>query len=357
MRNNPARSSNTMSFLRALFGLFLFLVLAVAVLVGRATPAPRPLTQPLPQIDAQHPSEEVVATLSAGHVVWCVTKDSILVAAVGGGGEPGSHLPEIVSIGSFRIAVLLGAVDWAQGSAGKTVRLDAELPRAVAKATRRPTQGTPDPNEPSDIEQIGVGMLELLRPLVADLHRKLDLAPDEPLVELLLADYAENYGPEIWSLQYRIKQENLGNDYWDTRIQRPAYYQLYPPEKGSARTFMEAQYPPNLAQINLVARLAQNDPVIDRIRDASTATDVALRALADGHSDKAAGPPVADFLRSALPALNSTQPALVLAQIDAKRGFQWLVPPAESPPPPPQPDTKPVEPGAPSLRKYVPPQN
>ena len=93
---------------------------------------------------------------------------------------------------------------WNQGSAGKTVRLDAELPQAAANATRRPTQTNvaPDPNEPSDIEQIGVGVLELLRPLVGQLHRKLDLAPDEPLVELLLADYAENYGPEIWSLKY-----------------------------------------------------------------------------------------------------------------------------------------------------------
>ncbi len=63
---------------------------------------------------------------------------------------------------------------------------------------------------------------------------------------MLLADYVENYGPEIWSLKYRIQQDNLGNDYWETHILRPAYYQLYPPEKGSARTFMEAQYPSSL---------------------------------------------------------------------------------------------------------------
>ncbi len=284
-----------------------------------------------------------------------------MVAALGGGDEPGSHLPAIVPIGSFRIAVLLGAVDWAQGSAGKTVRLDSDLPQAVARATRRPTnQGTqnkPDPDEPTDIEQIGVGVLELLRPLVGDLHHKLDLAPDEPLAEMLLADYVENYGPEIWILQYRIKQENLGNDFWDTRIQRPAYYQLYPPEKGSARTFIEAQYPQNLPQLRMVQRLAQDDPTLARIRDSSAAADQALKLIADGHSDKAAGPPIADFFRAALPALSGNQSALVLAQIDARRGFQWLLPPAELPPPPSQTDTKPVDPGAPSLRKYVPPPN
>jgi hypothetical protein len=200
-------------------------------------------------------------------------------------------------------------------------------------------------------------MLELLRPLVGDLHHNLNLAPDEPLVELLLADYVENYGPEIWSLRYRIHQENLGNDFWDTRIERPSFYQLYPPEKGSARTFIESQYPPDLPQIGMAARLAQDDPTVARIRDASTEADQALRAINDGHSDKAAGPPVADFLRGVLPALVGDQSGLVLGEIDAKRGFQWILPPAEMPPPPSQTDTKPVEPGAPTLRKYIPPQN
>ena len=354
MGKNRDRKNRRSVSSRMLFGAALLMTSAIAaVLVSPAAPAP--------QIDAQHPSEEVVATLSTGHVIWCVTKDAIILAAVPGGGEPGSHLPSIVPIGSFRIGVLLGAVDWAPGSAGNTVRLDAQLPQAVTKATRRPTdqstQNKPDPDQPTDIEQIGVGMLELLRPLVSDLHHKLDLKPDEPLAELLLADYAENYGPEIWSLQYHIKQDNLGNDFWNTRIQRPAYYQLYPPEKGSARTFMESQYPSDLPQIGIVQRLAQNDPAIARFRGSSPAADLALKAIADGHSDKAAGPPVADFLRSALPAMSGDAKGLVLAQVDAKRGFQWLIPPAELPPPPSQPDSKPVEPGAPSLRKYVPPTN
>lgn len=322
------------------------LVCAAALISSAAPPA---------QIDAQHPSEEVAATLYTGHVVWCVTKDSILAAAIGGGGEPGSRPPSVLPLNSFRMGVLLGAVEWMQGSAGKMVRIDAELPQAIAKATRRPTQSTPDPNQPSEIEQIGVGLLEVLRPLVSDLHQKLDLAPDEPIVELLLADYVENYGPEIWSLQYHIRQENLGNDFWDTRIERPAYYQLYPPEKGSARTFMESQYPTNLPELGFVMRLAQNDPVFEQLRGPSPATEQALTAIANGRSDKALGPPVADFLRAAVPAVAGAKNGLILAEIDAREGFRWLVPPAEAPPPPSQ--AKPVEPGAPSLRKYVPPPN
>jgi hypothetical protein len=352
MKLNSLRSNSREADPRRWLGLAPFLASAAA-LVLLAHPAPAH------QISSQQTSEEIVATLSAGHVVWCVTRDSILVAAIGGGDEQGSHLPAILPVSSFRMGVLLGAVDWNQGSAGKAVRLDAELPQAAANATRRPTQTNvaPDPNQPSDIEQIGVGVLELLRPLVSQLHRKLDLARDEPLVEVLLADYAENYGPEIWSLKYRIQQDNLGNDYWETHILRPAYYQLYPPEKGSARTFMEAQYPSSLHEIGLVARLAQNDAQIEAIRSTSTVIDQAATAILNGHSDKAAGPPVADFLRAALPAMTGKQAGLALAELDARRGFQWLVPPPEAPPPPSATQTKPAEPGAPSLRKYVPPPN
>ena len=352
MKLNSPRSEHRQAEPRGWLGVTSFLAMAAALaLLARPVPAR--------QIPAQQAGGEIVATLSSGHVVLCVTRDSILVAAVGGGDEQGSHLPAIVSISSFRMGVLLGAVDWNQGSGSKAVRLDAELPQAAANATRRPTETVKnsDPSEPTDIEQIGVGGLELLRPLVSQLHHKLDLAPDEPLVELLLADYAENYGPEIWSLQYHIRQDNLGNDYWETHILRPAYYQLYPPEKGSAHTFMEAQYPGNLPQLGLVSRLAQNDPQIMRSRGSSTAADQAMKAIADGHSEKAAGAPVADFLRAALPGLTGSKGDLALAQLDAKRGFQWIVPPTEAPPPPLPTQTKPAEPGAPSLRKYVPPTN
>jgi len=211
---------------------------------GRVCSAGAPA--PAHQISPRQASEEIVATLSAGHVVWCVTRDSILVAAVGGGDEQGSHLPAILPISSFRMGVLLGAVDWNQGSAGKAVRLDAELPQAAANATRRPTKtnAAPDPNEPSDIEQIGVGVLELLRPLVSQLHRKLDLAPNEPLVEVLLADYAENYGPEIWSLKYRIQQDNLGNDYWEhTFFGRLTISFIHPRRARRARSWKHSTRP------------------------------------------------------------------------------------------------------------------
>jgi hypothetical protein len=349
MKANPGYSSKREAASHKSLGVALAVFLAAAVgFVLHAAPAP--------QTASQQTNGEIVATLATGHVVWCVTKDAILVAALGGGGEQGSHLPVILPISSFRVGVLLGAMDWNQGSVGKSVRLDAELPQVTSNATRRPAPTQKDlssPNDLSDIEQIGVGVLEMLRPLVGQLHRKLDLAPNEPLVELLLADYVENYGPEIWSLQFRIQQQTLGSDYWDTRILRPSYYQLYPPEKGSARTFMEVQYPPSLPTLGLVERLAQNDPSVERIRSDSPVAEQAMAAIADGHSDKALAEPVSDFLRTILPTVTDAQAGFILAKLDARQGFQWLLPPTEAPPPPAQ--TKPSEPGAPSLRKYIPP--
>ena len=60
---------------------------------------------------------------------------------------------------------------------------------------------------------------------------------------------------------------------------------------------MEAQYPTSLPQLGLVARLAQNDPQIQAIRSSSTVIDQAAMLISDGHSEKAAGPPVADLLQ------------------------------------------------------------
>ena len=59
------------------------------------------------------------------------------------------------------------------------------------------------------------------------------------------------------------------------------------------------------------------------------------------------------FCAALLPlAGQAIKPAIALARLDAERGFQWLIAPEEAPPPPSQ--TKPREPGAPSLRKYNP---
>ncbi len=301
----------------------------------------------------QEPQGEVVANLAAGHVLFCVTKTAIIVAATQETVEKGSREPAVLAVSNRRIGVLLGAVEWNTTAKGaKAVRLDAELPTVAANATRRTGDKTIDRSQPSDIEEIGVGMLETLRPLVDQIHHKLDLKPDESLTELLLADYVEDYGPEIWRLDFRVKQEDLGNDYWNTRVLRPAYTQLYPPEKGQPRTFVEVQYPQTLSQPGLLERLVRHDPSVENMRNASPEFTKATTLVVTGLSEKADAMPIVDFMRAAMPVVSGSNGPLVMALLDGNRGFQWVLAPQEKLPAPTE--TKPEEPGAPSLRRYNP---
>jgi hypothetical protein len=292
---------------------------------------------------------EIVANLATGHVIFCVTHDAIIVASTGGGGEVGSHPPSVLPVSSGRIGVLLGATEWTSPDTGKTTRFDSELPAVAANALRRPKQKAY--LEPSEIEDIGVGVLELIRPIVDQIHHKLELGPDEPLVELILADYVQDYGPEIWNLQYRVRQENLAPDFWQTRIMRPAYIQLYPPEKGQPRTFVETDYPANIAALNLAQRVEQADPQFTRIANASRETSEAISAIAAGNSTKARTSPTSDFIRAAIPLAGGDQNSLVMALLDMNRGFQWVLAPQQPIPPG---KTQPTEPDAPSLRNRGP---
>lgn len=302
---------------------------------------------------------EIVANLATGRVILCVAHDAIIVAATGGGGEIGSHPPAVLPVSSGRIGVLVGAIDWTAPDSAKVTRLDAELPAAAANALRRPKQKPAE--EPSEIEDIGVGMLEQIRPLVDQIHHKLDLTPDEPLVELILVDYVQNYGPEIWNLQYRVRQENLGNDFWQTHILRPAYIQLYPPEKGQPRTFIETDYPETIQNLQLTERLARHDPQLDRLARSSREISEAVDSIASGNSVKALPSPTSDFMRAAIPLAGGNEQNLVMALLDMNRGFQWVLAPREPIPPgktQQQPgQAQPAEPDAPSLRNRGPRPN
>jgi hypothetical protein len=299
---------------------------------------------------------------AVGRVVFCVTKDTIFVAAVDGGSAsalPGgatSHPPAIVPIGAGHMAVLLGATDWTRD--GKPTLLDKELPALVTKAFNA-TPNVDPAQSTADIESIGLTLLEFIRPVVEDIHYNLDLASDEPLVELLLAGYTEGYGPEIWELQYRVQQQDLGSDYWDSRPLRPAYYQLYPPEKGEPKTFIEARYPAKLAPLDL-ARATQSDPAVSRIRSASQDTDEAVASILNGESDKAKAQPTEDFLRLAIPAVAGAQAQLTIAAVDEQFKFAWVLAPENAPPAPAETRAQPVPQGQqqqinrPSLRRAGP---
>jgi len=298
-------------------------------------------------------AQEVAVNLAEGRVVVCAAKDGIVVATADSHSEPGSRQPVVVMLSALRAGVLLGAVEWIQPeSSDKPVRLDSELARIAATALN--TSGRPKySNAATDIESIGVALLERIREIAGQLHNKINISEDEPLIRFVLVDYAPDYGPEAWTIDYHIRQDSLANDYWRTRVLRPSYAQLYPPEKGQPHTLVEVRYPPAnraTAAPELLDLLRQNDPRLARMRTANEILAKSVAFVAGGESQKSLAASDAEFLRAALPAVTPPETKLTMALIDFDRGFRWLIEPPEAAVPAPA-DAKPREPEAPTLRR------
>src|SRR5713226_9617608 len=86
---------------------------------------------------AQENEQEVVANLAAGRVVIYVARDGIVVSAVEQRVEANSCPPAVVSLGTRRMGILFGAVEWHDPSSGRPpIRLDRELARLAPEVTR-----------------------------------------------------------------------------------------------------------------------------------------------------------------------------------------------------------------------------
>ena len=292
---------------------------------------------------AAAPTEEIVANLAAGRVVIAVVKDAILVATVENPIEAETRPPVPVQLASSRIGVVLGSVEWWSPSEKQELaRLDRELPHLRTLAvTRTPHLGqSQGGEEAADIEEVGQGLFERLRVVAQSLHGKVDLPANEPIVELIVADYLAGYGPEVWQMSYRIKQQQEHGEYWTTRVLPPVYLQFWPPEKGQPRTLVEFEYPPRSgppgtespedgSQKNvptLLELLHENDPRLDKIRksDARMA-NVADRLLA-GESNKVTAADGTQFLRAALDAIAPPGAGETMATLGSESGFAWVLP-------------------------------
>jgi hypothetical protein len=140
------------------------------------------------------------------------------------------------------------------------IRIDRDFHRVGANERR--TDITPGEAEP-DLDAIGITFLEKLRPLVGQLHHKLNFVPDDPIFQLVIIGYgSDQYGPEVWVAEYRMEQQQIATrgEYWQTRILRPRYTQLYPPEKHAPRTLVEVRYPVDLKGPRLSELIQGNDP-------------------------------------------------------------------------------------------------
>jgi hypothetical protein len=305
----------------------------------------------------QAPEDEIVANLAGGRVIVHVARDgNIVFGAIDHPVEAGGVPPRVVELDAMHVGVLLGASEWRLPADPKPVRLDQDFQRVTARDPRY--QYNPGEAEP-DLETIGVAFLERLRPLVAQLHHKIDLPPDEPLLEMVLIGYgANNYGPEVWTVEYRVQQEQVAmrGEYWQTRILRPRFTQLYPPEKKAPRMIVETRYPADLQGPTLMALIQGQDPVITQLRGSEPRFAKVLDAVDKGQAQKAAPVDAADFLRAALPLIAGKEP-FILAKMEEQHGFDWIVPPDEPIEKTKKEDDKNRPPEAPSLRRRPNPPN
>jgi hypothetical protein len=285
-------------------------------------------------------------------VIVHVAKDgNIVFAAIDQPMEAGGVPPRVVELDSTHVAVLFGASEWRIPADPQPVRLDRNFQRIAGRDPRY--QYDPSEAEP-DLETIGVAFLEKLRPLVSQLHHKIDIAADEPLFELVLIGYApNNYGPEVWTVEYRVQQQQIATrgEYWQTRLLRPRFTQLYPPEKHAPRYIVEARYPADLEGPTMMGLIQGEDPLITRLSNADPRFAKVVEAVNRGQAQKAVPTDAADFLRALLP-LIAPKSRFIMAKMEEQHGFDWIVPPEE-----PvekakkEPEDKNRPPEAPSLRR------
>ena len=288
--------------------------------------------------DESQPSQEIVADLAAGRLVIAVLKDAIFIGAIENRIEPETRPPSIVQLGDRRAGILLGAIRWSSPAAKvELARLDRDLPGIHSHSTMAPNAphlngGGEGGKEATDIEDVGNGVREKLDDIAKTIHGQIDIG-DQPLAELVLADYVIGYGPEVWDLQYPLQQTLERGDYWDTRVLPPQYSQAWPPDKSAPHTLMEFQYPVDKNSPSLHDLLRRGDPRLQPVTSGGENVMVANQFL-EGDTRKILAADAIPFLRSCLAALTPSGAREEIAVIGMTTGFQWIIPPPPEPKPP-----------------------
>jgi hypothetical protein len=276
----------------------------------------------------QEREDEIVANLAGGRAIVHVARDVIIFAAIDNPVEKNSIPPRVLDLDATHIGILFGASEWRIPADPKPVRLDRNFQRVSGRDPHY--QAAPGEAE-SDLETLGTAFLEKLRPLVSQLHHKLDFAPDEPIFQVvIIGDAPNDYGPEVWVVEYRIEQEQIATrgDYWQTRILRPRFTQLYPPEKRAPHTIVESRYPPEEKGPTLAELIQGNDPRITHLGSGDQRFSKVLDSLRVGQAQKAVPLDSADFMRAVLPLIAGDAP-FILGTMEERRGLDWIVPPQE----------------------------
>jgi hypothetical protein len=282
------------------------------------------------QQESQKAGQELVANLAAGRVVIAVVKDAILIGSIENPIEAETRPPVPVEMETSRIGIILGALDWFSPSSQQEVaRLNRELPhiKAYRVSVAPHLAQSEGGDEASDIEATGQGLQQRLNEIAKGLHGRVELPSNEPLAELIVADYLGGYGPEVWQLSYGMKQQEEKGEYWDTRVLPPTYLQFWPPEKGQPRTLVEFNYPPENAPPSLLELLRRRDARLEKIRTSDPQMAQVATSLLQGESTKLYAADTTQFLRAALAAIAGPQSRQTMSMIGIEKGFAWILPP------------------------------
>jgi hypothetical protein len=279
---------------------------------------------------AQDKDDEIVATLSGGRVIIHATPESVTFVALDEPIEAGSPPPRVMSLDSRHVAVLFGSSEWRIPAEPTAIRLDRDYSRTSGPDPKY--QGSYEGEAEADLEQIGVAFLEKLTPLAARLHHKLDFPSDQPLFELVMIGFGpRDYGPEVWTVEYRMTQTNMATrgDFWQTRVLRPRFEQIYPPEKHAPRKLVETCYPGACKGPSLQQLIEGNEPGLEKIARSDSKVLKAVESISNGQAQKAVPAEADAFLRAAIPLIYPDR-HFVMGTFEEEHGFQWIVPPAEA---------------------------
>jgi hypothetical protein len=301
--------------------------------------------------DADNSVQEIVANLDAGCAVVGVAKDGIVIATLENPIEPATRPPAIVQLSEERVAVLLGATDWWLPDEHRELsQIEIDLRSLpVTEGPASPTLQAEAGGEATDIEQIANRLHGHLNSIVGRIHGNLNLGEKEPLVEMLLVDYAPDYGPEVWLIRYLVEQEPEQGDFWQTRALPPHYSQLWPPEKGQPRGLVETCYPEAPDRASLEQLLRGGDPRVERVIHTSPELQGASEEILNGETEKLTAVEMAALLRSTLSAIAAPNARMIEAEINKEQGVGWFIPPPPFPKLPGSESARP--PGAPSLMR------
>ncbi len=302
---------------------------------------------------AQDQDDEIVATLTGGRVIVHATRESVTFIAIDEPIEVGAAPPRAMTLDSRHVAILLGSSEWRIPADPNPTRLDKGYTRLGGQDPHY--QGSFGGEAEPDLETMGVSFLEKLSPLAARLHHKLDFPPEQPLFELVIIGFGPpGYGPEVWTVEYRMTQTNVASraDYWQTRVLRPRFTQLYPPEKRDPRKLVETCYPGECKGPTLQQLLEGNEPTLEKLARSDPKFLKAVDLISKGQAQKAAAADSTSFLRAAVPLIYSGR-RFIMGSYEEEHGFDWVVPPDEPIEKAKDEGKRPTE--APTLRRKVDP--